>query len=257
MKLSIIICTKNRFNSLKALLEYIFKNKFFKDFEVIVIDGNSTDQTKVFCQELYLHKAIKYANNDGNHVDARNKGLNIATGEYVCFIDDDDSFSENKFIEQVTFLDNNPKIDVVSCTTLFRKDTGLIGSFKELNHKEIKESLKTMTIEEVCNFHSCMFRKSTLDKLFKSNAKPVYFYEEFKDGFEGSGLLYTLWFSGCQFANLNNCCTIYSLGLHPTSLSNTITPQYYLDNLTGVSNLKKKKFIINLYNSYKYENGVE
>ncbi len=101
MKLSIIICTKNRFNSLKALLEYIFKNKFFKDFEVIVIDGNSTDQTKVFCQELYLNKAIKYANNDGNHVDARNKGLNIATGEYVCFMNAGDVFYDDMVLENV------------------------------------------------------------------------------------------------------------------------------------------------------------
>lgn len=252
MKLSIIICTKNRLNSLSLVLKELLLTNI-KDYELIVVDGNSEDRTKEFLIELYTKGIIKYANNLGNHIEARNTGLKIATGEYVTFIDDDDMFGKNKFDVQVKFLDENPDIDVISSTTLLGKNVGLQHTFDKLTHDDITKLLKKKenNIEHICNFHSCMFRKSSLDKLFKNNNKPGYFYNEFNTGFEGSGLLYTLYFSGCKFYNTNETFYLYNISSENTSLSKLMTPDFYNENYLGKTLATKKKNIIKLYNSYK------
>ena len=91
---SIIICTYNRMQYLPKCLEHL-KNQTCKteDYEVVLINNNSTDKTEFICKE-YIQKNpelnVSYflEKNPGlSH--ARNRGVKEANGDVLCFIDDD------------------------------------------------------------------------------------------------------------------------------------------------------------------------
>jgi glycosyltransferase involved in cell wall biosynthesis len=199
---------------------------------------------------MFEKNAIKYCNNTrGNRIDGRNIGISVATGDYICFLDDDDTCINNRLQIQSDLLDANPDIDVVSCTTLFDNRNGLMHTLKNMKHEEITELLNTdLDIDHLCNFQSCMFRRSTLEKYFDKNN---YFYKEYISGGEGQALLYTLYFNGCKFMNTNETIYIYNLCKADNSLSKNIIPTYYNETLLEKSMKEKKNIITNLYNKLK------
>lgn len=83
MKLSIIIPTYNEEEYLSYLLESI-KRQDFKDYEVIIADANSTDQTRQIAQD-YDAKIVE----GGMPAVGRNKGAEAAQGEFLLFLDAD------------------------------------------------------------------------------------------------------------------------------------------------------------------------
>lgn len=103
-KISIIIPIYNVENYLERSLESI-KNQTFKNWECIMINDGSTDNSVNIC-EKYLKEdkrfTLLHQKNSGSGV-ARAKGLNKSTGDYICFIDPDDYIS-------LDALGNNIKI---------------------------------------------------------------------------------------------------------------------------------------------------
>ena len=94
-KFSIIIPTKNRAKYLHyTLLSLVEQN--FDDFEIIVSDNFSNDNTKEITDKFNNSK-IKYfkTKSELNRTDSWNFGLSKAKGEYVTYIGDDDSFMPN------------------------------------------------------------------------------------------------------------------------------------------------------------------
>ena len=74
----------------------------YKDFEVILIDDGSTDQTPEICEELAKNNAntrVVHQKNSGVSA-ARNKGIEIASGDYLCFIDSDD-YVEPEYLQSL------------------------------------------------------------------------------------------------------------------------------------------------------------
>ena len=86
MKISIIIPAYNASSTLKECLDAIFVS-IFKDFEVILVSDNSTDDTVKIAKE-YKCKIIELKENKGPAF-ARNKGAEIAKGDILVFIDSD------------------------------------------------------------------------------------------------------------------------------------------------------------------------
>lgn len=95
MKLSIIIPYYNTLEETKELLN-VLEPQLTNEVEVIVIDDGCN------CKELdnYKVKVIHLEKNSGNASIPRNKGLEIALGEYIGFIDSDDLVS-NDYIPQI------------------------------------------------------------------------------------------------------------------------------------------------------------
>lgn len=97
--LSIIIPSFNNDIKLSDCLDSIF-NQSFHDCEVIVIDDGSSDNTRNYC-ERYLKENYNfnyfYQENRGVS-SARNKGLELASGKYVLFVDSDDSLLPHSLI---------------------------------------------------------------------------------------------------------------------------------------------------------------
>ncbi len=114
VRVSIIIPTYNDAIHIENAIKSIF-NQSFKDFEVILIDDGSTDNTKDVLESYIKSNSIIYLyQNNKRQSFAKNNGISIARGEYIAFLDSDDEWiDKDKLKIQVEFLDKNPEYILV------------------------------------------------------------------------------------------------------------------------------------------------
>ena len=108
MKISIILTTYNRGETfLRESIQSVV-NQTYKDWELIIFDNYSTDNTDSVVNEFLMHN-IKYIKlkNDGVIAKSRNAAIKIATGEYIALIDSDDFWEPNKLEESYKHLSQN------------------------------------------------------------------------------------------------------------------------------------------------------
>jgi glycosyltransferase involved in cell wall biosynthesis len=98
-KFSIIIATFNSGEKFWGCLGSIF-SQTFDDYEVIVIDGGSNDDTLEVIQRNRQRIAYWITEPDGGIYDAWNKGLKRSRGEWVCFVGADDFFWDNEVLSE-------------------------------------------------------------------------------------------------------------------------------------------------------------
>ncbi|TDG35303.1 glycosyltransferase [Pedobacter changchengzhani] len=99
--ISIIIPTYNSGKTIEACLESI-SIQTFKAFEVIIIDGLSTDETILNAKEFEnkIALTISSAMDEGIY-DAMNKGISLAKGEYLYFLGSDDTLFDNEVLHTI------------------------------------------------------------------------------------------------------------------------------------------------------------
>lgn len=105
--ISVVIPTYNRYKELIRALESV-KNQTYKNLEVIIIDDNVDQKLSKKIEILIKNKYnnyiyIKNQENIGGAL-SRNKGIEIAKGKYISFLDDDDEYYPNKIEEQYKFF---------------------------------------------------------------------------------------------------------------------------------------------------------
>jgi glycosyltransferase involved in cell wall biosynthesis len=90
-KISVIILTHNRPQFITRSVSSVLEQDF-ADFELILIDNGSTDNTRQVCEDIAAaNAAIRLIRREESSIGAgRNAGLDAAQGEYIAFIDDDD-----------------------------------------------------------------------------------------------------------------------------------------------------------------------
>lgn len=94
MKISVITASLNRKEFIRAAIESVLAQKF-SDFEHWVIDGGSTDGTLNLLRE-YPHLRVVSGPDNGVY-DAWNKGIDLATGDLIAFLNSDDVYPEGVF----------------------------------------------------------------------------------------------------------------------------------------------------------------
>lgn len=100
---TIYIPTFNRINLLKRALDSVLAQTY-KNIEVIVVDDCSSDETANYLQEISLQdKRIRYhiKEKNGGACESRNIAINMAKGDFITGLDDDDYFKENRIKEFV------------------------------------------------------------------------------------------------------------------------------------------------------------
>lgn len=126
--ISIIVPTYNRAKEIPKCIKSIL-SQTYEDFELLIIDDGSTDNTQEVVGE-YQDKRIRYIKNTtlkhGVSV-ARNIGIRECKGEYITFNDSDDVFYPDKLERQKMFLENE-KADVTFCAV--RKNQEIIPDKK-------------------------------------------------------------------------------------------------------------------------------
>lgn len=107
---SVVLNTYNAKDTIRKTISSIL-NQSFRDFELIVVDDGSTDNTLEIIDEYLTSCDMQYTviplqeNNGIAH--SRNVGIDTATGRYIAFIDDDDLWTEDKLRKQFAFLEKN------------------------------------------------------------------------------------------------------------------------------------------------------
>lgn len=102
-KISVIISTFNRCDDLLVMLQSIF-SQTYKNFEIIICDDCSTDNTK---ETIFLllesHKEIKYIRNTENlgPSETRKKGYEASSGDILIFADDDDCYINDNYFKKL------------------------------------------------------------------------------------------------------------------------------------------------------------
>lgn len=91
---SIIIPTYNRADKLDIPIKSIL-NQQFKNWELIIIDDGSTDQTNALIQNYSSHNIYYFYQHQQGRSTARNLGITKARGTYICFQDSDDEYLPN------------------------------------------------------------------------------------------------------------------------------------------------------------------
>ena len=125
IKFSIIIPVYNTAKYLEKCITSLLSQNF-KSFEIICIDDGSEDNSIEILKQYQNLKILKEKNSGSGF--ARNRGLEIAKGEYILFIDSDD-WADKKYLDKINdSLKNNPDILIFGALTY---DDGILrkGSY--------------------------------------------------------------------------------------------------------------------------------
>ena len=124
-KVSIIIPV---YNAEKTILETIqsVQSQSFTDWELIVIDDGSSDNTVTIIEEIQESRLQLFCYENAGATVARNRGLAQAQGNFIAFLDADDLWSEDKLVLQLVALQKHPDAGVAYCWTSFIDEQGKV-----------------------------------------------------------------------------------------------------------------------------------
>lgn len=172
--ISIIIPIYNVENYLSQCLISILKQSFV-DFEIILVDDGSTDNSGRICDEYLLRDSrIKvFHKENGGVSSARNYGLDNATGEYVIFVDPDDYWCVDTVLEKLISFAKTNNLDVIR------------GEYITINEKN----------DQVCSYPVSEERLTYANRVITS-------YEFLKYAISGEFFIWLLLFRRTSFQGL-------------------------------------------------------
>jgi glycosyltransferase involved in cell wall biosynthesis len=177
----------------------------FSDFELVVVDDGSSDETWRLLQSFEHDprlKVIRFVSNQGVSV-AKNAAVAKSDSDYLAFLDSDDLAKPNRIEIQVSFLNQNRRIDIVHCrASILAAGKKISVPFKRLPSEEIAATLL---------FRNCVVQSSVLMR--RSCWQP--FHSAFKLAED-----YDLWARlapSCAFAMQSEALVTYREHEHGTS----------------------------------------
>jgi len=128
MNISVVIPTYNRIELLKRSIDSVI-NQTIKPSEIIIVDDGSNDGTEAMVKKKYDSlKLIKQKNKGASA--ARNSGIKASSGEWICFLDSDDEWKNDKLEKQIIAVANN------SDYKFFHSNEIWIKNGKRINQKK-------------------------------------------------------------------------------------------------------------------------
>ena len=98
-KISVLVPVYNTEKTLSKCLDSILKQTIINDIEIVIVNDGSTDNSQVIIDN-YVDKyknIFKYKQKNQGLGATRNKGIELASGEYIAFLDSDDWVDENYY----------------------------------------------------------------------------------------------------------------------------------------------------------------
>lgn len=188
---SVIIPNYNHAAYLQERIESVL-NQTYQDFEVILLDDCSTDNSPDIIENYRSHPKVSHVlfneSNSGSVFKQWVKGINLAKGEYIWIAESDD-YAEKEFLaEALLFYNAHPQVGLVYCDTNYISDCNStkalasIGKNKYFNtdkwsHNHVakgKVELLKYTLQRctINNGSAVLFKKDTLKRVdFKSLVK--------------------------------------------------------------------------------------
>ena len=218
MEISCIVPVYNVEKYLKKCIESIL-NQTFIDFEVILIDDGSTDESGKICDD-YIKKDSRIRvihKKNGGLSDARNVGIENARGRYLIFIDSDDYIDKNmlKTLYDLN-IQNNTEISACDKAFVF-EDTG------KIEYGEENEKIHILNSEETFKIIVDFYKKLGMEMWNKLYLKDLFMGVRFPTGkiFEDQATQYKLIFKAKKISYIEKSLYYY------LRRNNSITTQIY------------------------------
>lgn len=223
IKISILMPVHNEEEFMEEAIKSVL-NQTMKDWELIIINDRSKDRTKKIA-EKYTKKdkrivLINLGKNKGWKSGALNKGLEKAKGEYICFLDGDDTYVENKLRIQINYIKKHKDIDMIygltkifgrgerTRTNTLLKPDGI--NLKELLKQRAKKNIDNLEVGEFFGLKGAIANCSVMIK--KEIFRKCKFDEKLKRTQD-----YDMWFQiigkGYKMAPIKR--VFYNYRIHP------------------------------------------
>lgn len=209
--ISIVMPTYNMASYLLESIPSIF-NQSFTDFELIIVDDGSTDQTAEVISS-FVDSRIVYILREHDYIDSMNAGIATAKGEYIVRMDADDLMPEERLMNQFRFMKAHPKVDVCGGgMELFGDTTGHSSPLTE--HNAIAALL---LLQNTMVHPSVIMRRTMLDDYISKHGvlydKTFVYAEDYR-------LWTCLIMEGYRFANLQEVMVKHRIS------ENAVTSKY-------------------------------
>lgn len=178
MKISIITPSFNQDKYIQNTVESVLNQKGDFELQLIVIDGGSTDNTLNILKE-YKHQITLISEKDEGQSDALNKGLKMAEGEIIGWLNSDDIYFPDALQSVCTRFAKNKNTEWLYGKCNIINETGI----------EIRKHITA--------YKNCRMRKFSYNKLLHENfiSQPAVFFRKnllLNTGFVDKGLRYTM-----------------------------------------------------------------
>ena len=179
-KVSVIIVNYNGKALLEKCLESLSKVNY-ENFEIIVVDNNSTDGSIELVTKNYTSIILLKLNSNKGFAEPNNIGAKIANGKYLLFLNNDTIVTPNFISEMVQVIENDKKIAICQ-SLLLKPDESVDSSGDFIDHLGVvyNSTKKTDEIREISSARgaSMLIRKDVFDILEGFDEK---FYVSFED----------------------------------------------------------------------------
>lgn len=131
-KITIITACYNSERTIEKTIQSVL-NQTYENIEYIIVDGASTDGTMDIVEKYRDRIDVVVSEKDRGVYDAFNKGVDLATGDYINFMNADDYFVSNTVVYDVSLFLNKDKIDAVYGNVLVKDDQ--INTIRKYGHE--------------------------------------------------------------------------------------------------------------------------
>ena len=232
---SIIIPTYNRSSDLKRALNSVVMQTYH-DFEVIVVDNHSSDDTDMMILEFKDSRIrLLKIHNNGIIAASRNLGIRAALGTFIAFLDSDDWWYKNKLCEASKYFDRSD---------LIYHNLDVYSKNSKTNKKRLGYNFQNPKLELILNGNSIpnssvIIRKSCLTEIecIKEDLNLV--------SLEDYDMLLRLAYINCRFEYINKTLGAYSWQNNSQNISNS---ELIIVKLKYLIDLHINNFPKNLHN---------
>src|SRR5580658_7649504 len=144
---SVIIPSYKTANLIAACLDSVFAQTF-KDFEAIVVNDGSPDTPELEkVLQPYMDRIVYMRQENKRAAGARNNAIRNARGEFVAFLDSDDTWMPDHLTSQMRLFEEDPSLDLVYCDGMLVLDAGQECKFMDRNPSNGQATFDALILE--------------------------------------------------------------------------------------------------------------